>query len=198
MAISYPLVLPSTTRFRSIQWLDQGSVGISVSPYTAEQQVQRWPAQSWSVQVALPPMTDASAGEWIAVFLALNGPEGTFYLGDSVRPTRRGTLAGTVTVNTGGAAANSTTIPLTGGTGAFALGDWLQMGNGSAAKLHRVIQVNAGSVDVFPRLRSTYAAGSGVTYTNTRGVFRLAQRAPWMFDPRKICEGFSFSAIEAL
>ena len=198
MAITFPLTLPTAPGNRSIEWLDQGAVGMNSSPFTGEQQVYRWPNQSWSAQVTLPPMRDQSLiGPWIAFFLSLNGTEGTFYLGDSVRKTPVGTIAGTVTVNTG-AVANSTTLPITGGTGAFAVGDWLQIGTGSTSRLHRVIKVNAGSVDVFPRLRAAHASGTAITYTNPVGVFRLTARVPWAFDERKIAGGVSFAVMEAL
>jgi hypothetical protein len=197
MAITFPLSLPGTPGNRSIQWLDQGAVGVASSPYTGEQQTTRWPHQSWAVQVTLPAMKEADTGPWIAFFLALNGPEGSFYLGDSARKTPRGTISGTVTVGAG-AVANSTTLPISGGAGSFALSDWLQVSSGTTTRLHRVMQVNSGSLDVFPRLRSAYANGTAITYNNAKGIFKLAARVPWMFDERKIAAGVTFSAFESL
>lgn len=197
MSISFPLTPPSTPGNRSIEWLDQGNVGITASPFTGEQQVTRWPNQTWAPKVTLPPTDDATAGPWVALFLSLNGPEGTFYLGDSVRKLPRGTIAGTVTVDSG-AVANSTTLPITGGTGSFAVGDWLQIDTGASSRLHRVLKVNAGSVDVFPRLRASHTAGTAITYNNAKGVFRLAARVPVMFDEVKVAHGITFQAMEAL
>lgn len=197
MSLTYPLTLPTATGFRSLEIKAQSVVAQNVSPFTGAQQVYAWPGQWWQFGVELPAMSQANAAIWSAFFLALNGPEGTFYLGPSIRKTTGGTKSGTVTVNTG-AAYNSTVLPITGGSGDFAVGDWLQVGTGTAAKLHRVVQVNAGSVDVFPRLRSAYSAGTAITYTNPKGLFRAAAIPSEAYDSRKICSGLSFVAVEVV
>lgn len=199
MSLTYPLSLPATPGFRSIQWTPHSIVGMNVSPFTGAQQVYQWPGEWWEVSITLPSMKDADAGAWRAFFLALRGRAGTFYIGDSIRRATRGTVSGTVTVGSG-AVANSTTLPLTNASGQpFAVGDWLQVGTGSSSRLHQVSQVNsATSVDVFPAIRSAYANGTAVTYSNPKGVFRLAAPVPWAFDSRKICEGQTFAAVEVV
>jgi hypothetical protein len=142
-------------------------------------------------------MKDAAAGAWAAFFMSCNGMAGTFYLGDSIRKTPSGNIAGTVLVDAG-AAALSTTLPIKGGTGAFAVGDWLQVGSSSSSRLHRVLKVNAGSVDVFPSLRVAYAEDTAITYTNPKGVFRLKAIPPWAFDSRKIERGMEFQFREGV
>jgi hypothetical protein len=197
MPITFPLTVPSHTGFRSLEIKPRTIVGVNASIFTGEQQVYAWQGQWHEFSIELPAMEQASAAIWAMFFQALNGAEGTFYLGPSVRKVTGGTKAGTVTVNTG-AVANGTTLPITGGTGDFAVGDWLQVGLTTAAKLHRVMQVNVGSVDVFPRLRSAYAAATAITYTNPVGIFRLAGLPSEMYDQNKLCSGLSFNAIEAL
>lgn len=197
MAITFPLTPPAAPGNRSIQWTPRSVVGMAQSPFTGAQQTFAWPGQWWEVSITLPAMKDAEAGLWRAFFLALNGRAGTFYLGDSVRKVPRGTIAGTVTVGSG-AVANSTTLPLSGGTGEFAVGDWLQVGTGSSSRLHQVTQVNVGSVDVFPLLRSAYTGGTAVTYANPKGIFRLSGPVPWGFDSRRICDGQTFAAMEVV
>jgi hypothetical protein len=203
MAITFPLTPPSTPGYNARELQPQTIVGLTQSPFDGSQKVYAWPGQWLQFEFGLPPMKDAPAGPWEAFFMALNGPEGTFYLGDSVRKTPRGTITGSWTVGSG-AVANSTTLPLTAGGGAggyFALGDWFHVG--SNAQLLRVVQVNMSgsnmvSVEVFPRLRSAYASGTAITYTNPKGKFRLLGLPPGRFDSRKICDGLSFTAIEAL
>lgn len=198
MAITFPLALPTVTGIRAIEWAPRSVVGLHASPFTGQQQVYVWPGQWWEATVTLPPMKEAAAGEWAAFFLALNGREGTFLLGDSVRKTRLGSVTGTLTVGTG-ATANSTTLPIAGATGTFAVGDWLQVGTGSSSRLHRVAQVNSStSVDVFPRLRSAYASGTAITVASPKGLFRLAALPSWAHDERKICAGLTFNAVEVL
>lgn len=197
MSLSYPLTLPTATGFRSLEIAAQSVVAVNQSPFSGAQQVYAWPGQWWQLSVELPVMSQAKAAIWAAFFLALNGSEGTFYLGPSIRKVTGGNKSGTVTVDTG-AVANSTTLPITGGSGDFAVGDWLQVGTGTAARLHRVVQVNAGSVDVFPRLRSAYASGTAITYTNPVGLFRLSAIPPEAYDSRKLCAGLNFAAMEVL
>ena len=58
------------------------------------------------------------------------------------------------------------------------------------------MQVNsATSVDLFPVLRSSYS-GNAITYTNAKGVFRLAEpKTDWSIDLANIY-GISFSIVE--
>lgn len=190
--------MPTAPGFRSIQWAPNHAVGMTVSPDTGSQQVISRQGQWLECTVTLPAMTDATAGEWCAFFLSLNSREGTFYLGDSVRKTRLGAVTGTLTVSTG-AVANTTTLPIAGATGSFALGDWLQVGTGSSSRLHRVIKVvSSSSVDVFPRLRTAYANGTAIDVTSPQGLFRLQGPVPWGYDERKIAEGITFAAVEVV
>lgn len=202
MAISFPLTPPAAPGFNVRELMPRTAVGVAESPFTGHQQVYAWPAQFLVFSFSLPPMKDAQAGEWAAFFMALNGPEGAFYLGDSVRKTSRGTVGGSWLVGAG-AAANSTTLPLKSGTGHAALGDWLQVGTGTGSRLHRVVKVNlsAGamvSVDVFPRLRAAYAEDVAVSFANAKGIFRLVSLPGEAFDSRRICAGMSFTAREVL
>jgi hypothetical protein len=138
-------------------------------------------------------MVDSVSALWEAWKLSLNGQQGTFYLGDSIRKTTRGTAAGSITVGAS-ATANSTSLPLSGGSGSFAVGDWLQV----STHLYRVLKVNVGSVDVFPRLRSSYESGTAIVYTNPKGIFRLAtNEMGWSYDMARI-GALSFEAREAI
>lgn len=202
MAITYPLTLPTVTGFRALEIDAQTVVGMSASIYTGEQQVYPWPGQWLMFGVELPTMTQVNAAIWQAFFMALNGPEGTFYMGPSIRKTSGGTVGGTWTVGSG-ATANSTVLPVTGGTGELAVGDWVQVGATTAMRLHRVLQVNKSggnmvSVDVFPRLRSAYANGTALTFTNPKGIFRSARIPKESYDSRRLCHGLSFVAVESL
>jgi hypothetical protein len=168
MALVYPFAFPASPGIRDIAWDPITKVGASTSPYTGEQQIIVWPGQWWEGSFVLPPMRDPNAGIWESWLLGLNGMQGTFQLTPPERLTTRGTAAGAIQVGAG-AVANSTVLPLQGGTGSYAVGDWLQV----LTYLHRVTQVNVGSVDVFPRLRSAYAQTTPITYTNPKGQFRL-------------------------
>lgn len=136
-------------------------------------------------------MVRADAEAVIAFLLAAQ--RGTFYFQDYANPTLRGTVTGTLTVSS--ATANSTTLGISGATGTFALGDWLQIGT----SLYKVIQVNSSSsVDLFPVLRSSYAAGTSIVYSNAKGLFRLAtNQTEWSIELAGIY-GVAFSIVEEL
>lgn len=202
MAISFPLTPPSSPGYQAREFLPETSVGVAESPFTRNQQVYAWPGQRLAFSMELPPMTDEEAGEWIAFFLALNGSEGTFYFGDPVRATPRGNVAGTW-LTSGTQVANGTTITVAGGTGSLSKGDWLQVGTGASARLHRAMQVSVSAgnmiaVDVFPRLRSAYSSGITVSFNNPQGLFRLTDLPREAFSRDAICRGMAFSAVEVI
>ena len=116
---------------------------------------------------------------------------GTFLFQDYANPSPRGNVSGTLTVST--ATANTSTLTFSGASGSFAVGDWLQI----STSLYKVIQVNStSSVDLFPVLRSSYSAGTAITYTSPTGVFRLAEsKTDWSIELAKIY-GVSFSIVE--
>jgi len=134
-------------------------------------------------------MTRADAEQVIAFLLAAH--RGTFYFQDYANTSPRGSVTGTLTVSS--ATANATTLGISGATGSFAVGDWLQI----STSLYKVIQVNSSSsVDLFPVLRSSYAAGTAITYSNAKGVFRLAEpKTDWSIELASIY-GVSFSIVE--
>jgi hypothetical protein len=202
MAISFPLTPPTSPGFVAREFQPRTAVGMHMSPFTFSQQVYAWPGQMLTFSLELPPMSDAEAGPWNAFFLALNGREGTFYLGDPVRLTSRGTVGGSWVCN-GAQTAGSTTLTLKSGTGVAAVGDWLQVATTTSSRLHRVMQVNLSggamiSVDVFPRLRAAHTDNTAVSFTNPKGIFRLADLPTENFDRDSLARGVSFSAIEAL
>ena len=189
MAIGYPLNPPSPFNLSRLSLTGVSAVSRNTSPFTMQTQQYNWPGQAWLGSVDCPPMVRADAEAVIAFLLAAQ--RGTFYFQDYANPTNRGGVTGTLTVTT--ATANATTLNFGGATGSFALGDWLQI----STSLYKVVQVNSSSsVEVFPVLRSSYAASTPITYANAKGVFRLASGSTeWSIDLASIY-GVNFSIIE--
>lgn len=189
MAISYPLSPPSPFRVSKLTLTGMSATSRNVSPFTFQSQQYNWPGQAWSGSVECPPMTRADAEAVIGFLLAAH--RGTFYFQDYANTSPRGSVTGTLTVAS--ATANATTLGISGATGSFAVGDWLQI----STSLYKVIQVNSStSVDLFPVLRSSYAAGTAITYSNAKGVFRLAEpKTDWSIELASIY-GVNFSIIE--
>lgn len=189
MAISYPLSPPSPFRVSRLNLTGMSATSRNVSPFTFQSQQYNWPGQAWAGSVECPPMTRADAEQVIAFLLAAH--RGTFYFQDYANTSPRGSVTGTLTVSS--ATANATTLGISGATGSFAVGDWLQI----STSLYKVIQVNSStSVDLFPVLRSSYTAGTSITYSNAKGVFRLAEpKTDWSIELASIY-GVSFSIVE--
>ena len=170
MAITYPLTPPSPFRISKLTLSGMSATSRNVSPFTFQTQQYNWPGQAWMGSVECPPMTRANAEAVIGFLLAAQ--RGTFYFQDY---------------------ANTSTLGISGATGTFAVGDWLQIGT----SLYKVVQVNSSSsVDLFPVLRSSYTGGTSITYSNAKGVFRLAEsRTEWSIELASIY-GITFSIAE--
>jgi len=189
MAISYPLTPPSPFNLSRLSFTGVSATSRNTSPFTLQTQQYNWPGQAWLGSVDCPPMKRADAEEIVAFLL--KAQRGTFLFQDYANPTNRGGVTGTLTVST--ATANGTTLGISGATGSFAVGDWLQI----STSLYKVVQSNSSSsVDVFPALRKSYAGGTAITYANAKGVFRLASPSTeWAIGEASIY-GVGFAIIE--
>ena len=189
MAITYPLTPPAALEASSLSITGISATSRNVSPFTLQTQQYNWPGQGWLGSVECPPMQRAEA-EQVLSFL-LSAQRGTFYFQDYANPTARGNVTGTLTVAS--ATANTTTLGISGATGTFAVGDWIQI----STSLYKVVQVNSSSsVDLFPVLRASYAGGTAITYSSAKGVFRLAESSTqWSIDLAKFYT-ISFSVVE--
>ena len=195
MAITYPLNTPTTIGIESIELRAMNAVAVSQSPFTYKQQVIAHQGQIWSASVSIPSVRRDLAADWKAMLVALKGSVGTFLLGDPDYATPRGTISGSPTLS--GSAGNDTvSITL---TGTLLAGDYIQLGSGSAARLHQVLvdQSGSGNLEIWPDLRSTYS-GETVIYSSPKGVFILGNSTTsWSIDNASFY-GISFDAIEAL
>tara|TARA_R100001443_G_scaffold11659_1_gene21201 strand:- start:5124 stop:5750 length:627 start_codon:yes stop_codon:yes gene_type:complete len=183
MAITYPLTVPNYTSFRSVSLIARNTVGVSTSPYTAQQKIYQWRGQFWEVDIVLKPMKRADAEAWNAFFLKLKGQVGTFYLSpDPNGRTVRGSAsssAGTPIVN-GALSANSASVDITGATasatGYLLAGDYIAINNQLLKVLNDVNTNGSGeaTIDIFPSIRTALSGSDAVTVSNAQGIFRLA------------------------
>lgn len=206
MTISYPLTLPTHTGIAAISLRAVNAVVYSRSPFTFAGQAFAYPGQMWQADVTLPPMKRADAEQWVAWLLSLRGQLGTFLLGDPLGATARGTPTGTPLVK--GAGQTGGTLEIDGATSSVTnwlrAGDYIQLGSGSSARLHKVLQ-NATSdasgnvsLDIWPHIRTAPADNAAVTVSSAKGLFRLAtNEQDWSIDAASIY-GVTFSAMEAV
>lgn len=199
MAISYPISLPTNHGFAQIEFRAVNAVAYSQSPFTFAGQAIAHPGQMWQADVTLPPMKRADAEQWVAALLSLRGRLGTFLLGDPLSTGIRGTA--TAATITGAVGANTVSATVTLGQTLLA-GDMFQLGTGSDATLHKVLQNYTGTgaaanLEIWPGLRIARTAAAA-DLTSPQGNFRLASNeTSWSVDQASVY-GISFSAMEAV
>jgi hypothetical protein len=206
MAVTYPLALPTTTGIAKVRLAANNVVGISQSPFTAKQQVYKYTGQFWEAEISLPPMKREEAEYWISFLLKLNGSYGTFLLGDPNGGTARGVATGTPLVK--GASQTGNQLITDGWTinttGILKAGDYIQLGSGDTAKLHKVLDdVNSDSsgnatLTLWPDLRSAPSDNAAIVVSNPKGLFRLStSQQDWNVNEASIY-GMTFPAREAM
>lgn len=194
MAIAFPLTMPSVGSIRSIEIRSNNAVAISQSPFTYESQAQKFPGQRWVADVSLAPMKRADAEQWVAWMLSLNGSYGTFLLGDPLGTQPRGTVSSATITGSVGASSVAVTM-----TGTLLAGDWIQLGAGISASLHKVLvdQSGSGTLEIYPALRRNVTS-EAVSFTNAKGVFRLSSNESAYSISNVEIYGMNFGAMEAV
>jgi len=194
MAISYPLDTPTSIGIKSIELRAVNAVATSQSPFTYKQQVIAHAGQKWEASVTIPSVRRDKAAEWKAMLVALKGQTGTFLLGGPDYVSPRGTV--TSCAVTGSAGDDTVDVVM---TGSLLAGDYIQLGSGSAAKLHTVLvdQTGDGTLEIWPALRADYTSETAVT-NSPKGVFRLKQNVTSWEINNASRYGISFEAVEAI
>lgn len=192
--VTFPLAFPTITGIDSIVLRTRTIVGKTLSPFTFQEQVQVHQGQRWEGSIKLPAMKRASAEEWIAFLLSLNGAEGTLLVGDP-----NGSIArGSASITPGapeifGAAQTGNQVDIDGvpasAVGYLLAGDYIQIGSGVNSHLHKVLQDtdsdSTGLIQPFiwPKLRGSPNDNSVVLVEDTVGTFRLASNTTeWSID----------------
>ena len=194
MALSYPLATPTSIGIESIELRAVNAVATSQSPFTYKQQIISHGGQKWEASVNIPSVHRDKAAQWKALLVGLKGPVGTFLLGDPDYATPQGTVSSCTLTGSAGDDTGSVVM-----TGTLLAGDYIQLGSGSAAKLHQVLldQDGDGSLEIWPALRSDYTSET-VIFNAPKGVFRLATNiSSWSINNASTY-GISFEAVEAL
>lgn len=194
MAITYPVNTPTNIGIATITLMAESAVSISSSPFTYQQQVVAHPGQRWAASISLPPMRRQDAEAWVGFLLSLYGQVGTFLLSDPNCPAPRGTA--TSATLTGTAGSTSPTITM---TGTLLAGDYISLGSGATARLHKVVQDRSGTgvIEIWPALRQSYTSAT-VDLTEAKGRFRLKENITQWNINEASSYGITFDCVEAL
>ena len=176
--ITYPLTIPltPTTRESALTLIALSVVGVSQSPYTFSTQVYDHDADAWQLKVSINPLSREEAQPWIAFLTALRGRRGTFLFGPAIMRTPLGSGAGVPILSA--ASSDRRTITTSGwtpNTEVLAAGDLFQLDDRLYMCLTDVASNSSGvgSIEVFPKVRTTHAVGAALVLTDPKGIFRL-------------------------
>jgi len=207
VTITYPLALPTVRGPARIDFHMNDAIGMSQSPFSAEQEIFENPAKFWTAEVTLGTMNRAEGETWIAWLAALFGRKGTFLMGDPLGAAPRGVGTGTPKVN-GNQAAFAVSLATKGWTptttGILLAGDWLQLGSGASTHLHKnLTDANSdgsgnATLDIWPPLRAAVLDNDAIVVSAAKGLFRLAtNERVWTLEDVRV-SGISFPALEVL
>jgi len=197
--------LPTVITPASMTITPHGATAMSRSPFAAGAQSYTWPAEMWTAQLLLPPMSRAQAEDWIGWLVSLNGMEGSLLAGDPLGASPRGTWAGSPLVN-GAIAAGARSFAADGFTAGATgkRGDWLQFGSASSARLHKVAKdftangSGQATIDIWPRTRYVIADNASFITASAVGLWQLASNAvPWSLGPL-LFSGLQIPLVEDL
>ncbi|MFO1081869.1 MAG: hypothetical protein U1E23_14720 [Reyranellaceae bacterium] len=198
MTITYPLSLPAARKPRSIVLRPRNVVGVNESPGSLVQQTYKFPGERWEADVSLPLMGRADGEAWAAFLTSLQGPYGSFLLGDPAHTAPRGSVSGSVTAT---GAAMAYVVTLSGGSGSFAVGDWISVSHSGVPRLYKILNAPSaagGTADIWPALRGA-VSGAAVTYLSPTGRFMLTGNPPeYTRDSAGRIQIGAFTAVEDL
>jgi hypothetical protein len=173
------------------------------------QQVHKHAGERWEADITLAPMKRDDAEYWVSFLLSLSGAYGTFMLGDPLGGTARGsasTTPGTPVVAGGSQTGSELDIdgcPVST-TGYLKAGDYIQIGTGASARLHKVLadvdtdSSGQATLDIWPALRESPSDNSSVIVSNCKGVFRLSSSITSYDVNQASVYGLTFGAVESL
>lgn len=202
MGYNYPLTIPNTVSYSSVTFGGHCVTAKQKSEFSLKETVFRHSGQEWLLSITFPPMTPAQFRPYQAFLMALKGDYGTFMWGDPLmslpeqgvlgNPEIRGSNQIGEEINTKGWTAF--------GLNVLKAGDFLQIGNNLHMNLQDVNANGSGwaTLDIFPKLRTSFEDGENIILNSPKGIFRLAENQNfWTMNKEKNYE-LTITAVEAL
>ena len=184
MTISYPLTFPTSFGLSGFTIGLDHAIAVAESEFTFEAQVQEHDGVAWEISGYLELLTRDQAADYNAFVKALSGRKGTFYFSPPGSDAPRGIATGTPLVN-GADQTGQTLITdgwTPGQTGILKNDDYFQLGSGSSATLHSVVNGDVDSdgsgnatFDFAPKIVNAPTDNSAIVVTNPVGIFRMKE-----------------------
>jgi hypothetical protein len=207
---SYPLLIPEPTDIEQLEFSMQTLAAISVSPFSATQQVYLHPGQYWRANVRLVAQTQQPASVWLAFLGSLYGRYGTFYMG----PPKKGVPNGAAAQSPGNprmlsSSQSGANLNIYGATssvvGYLLPGDFISVGTGTATRMHitlntvSTISGGIGSLQLWPMLKPlSVVSGAEIRVQSAMGIWRLATNEPGWSEDYVLTSVSEFEVVEAL
>ena len=176
MTITYPLTPPSGLNPSTFSLSRNDVVASAVSPFTLQEQVQRFQGQQWVLTADYPLLTPAQVDQWEGFIGRLKGKFGTFTMGDPRKPAPSGVATGTPLVNSPGASLTTSgstdsgfTLPFTSTTN-VQVGQTVSGTNVAAGSIVTGVVANT-SVTMNYAITGTVANGTTITFSGMSGDY---------------------------
>ncbi len=200
---TYPLAFPSAPNIQTLSIRPTRSVGSTQSPYDKSEQIFDHRGAQWVGEVTLPRMKVSVAANWEVFILQLRGRYGEFLMGPPLA-SNTGTGTGGDLSTAGAVFDESIVLQNAGAAATYKKADWLQIGTGLSARLHKITAdatadgAGAVTLGIEPPLKEAYVTGTAVTVSAPVGVWRLgANDVGWNIDAAARF-GFTLPIVEAL
>ncbi|MGH1376694.1 MAG: hypothetical protein ACRBCK_10130 [Alphaproteobacteria bacterium] len=177
----FPIDLPTKIGFSSFSVGIDNAVAVAMSEFTFEEQVQRHLGQAWEMTGTIELLDRDEAEIYNAFILKLGGREGTFTMGVAGSNQPRGNVSGSPVVDGEGQLGENLSVKgfTPSSNNVLRVGDYIQLGVGSSARLYKVLDdVNSdesgnATLELAPRIVRAPTDEDTVITSNAKGVFRL-------------------------
>lgn len=158
----------------------------------------------WSVKISSPPLFENESGDWQALIMNLKGQTNQLALWNHGRSYPRGTMRGTMTLNSSAAqgATSLSIIAASEVSKTLMAGDLLGIGTGATQQVVMVTALATSdgtgviAVTIQPPLRNAFSGGASVTWDKPKALFRRSESvASWDYDTI-LASGFTLDLVE--
>ncbi|HQS59725.1 MAG: hypothetical protein B7Y56_03005 [Gallionellales bacterium 35-53-114] len=177
------ITFPSTLKVSGSRWAQVRRDLAFSGPFGS--QATELDGPLWEVMIGAPDMLERDAGEWQALLMLMRGQTNQLALWNHGRSAPRGTMRGTMTLNTAAAqgAVALSIIAATEAATTLKAGDYLGLGTGVT---QQVVMVTADAtangsgviaISIEPPLRNAHLIAAAVTWDKPKALFRRKQSA---------------------